>query len=117
MATYGATKAFVLHWSLALNQELKGTGVSTLAICPGPVPTNFSKRAGLAPRTQTDSLSMSSEEVARQIIVGLAKKRSLVVTGWRNRWLAGLAGSAPKRLAAWFASKAIERYRVRRVAR
>jgi short-subunit dehydrogenase len=117
MATYGASKAFVLHWSLAMNQELKGTGVSTLAVCPGPTPTNFSKRAGLEPRTEKDSLSMSSDDVARRMIWAIAKKRSMVVTGWRNRVLAALAGSAPKPLAAWIAAKAIERYRVRRVAR
>jgi short-subunit dehydrogenase len=41
MATYGATKAFVLHWSLALNEELRGTGVRALAVCPGPTATEF----------------------------------------------------------------------------
>src|SRR5207244_895627 len=33
-ATYGATKAFALHWSLALNEELRGSGVRALAVCP-----------------------------------------------------------------------------------
>ncbi|MGB0416277.1 MAG: SDR family NAD(P)-dependent oxidoreductase, partial [Coraliomargarita sp.] len=41
MATYGATKAFLVHWSLALNEELRGSKVSALAVCPGPTYTDF----------------------------------------------------------------------------
>src|SRR5665213_1748297 len=41
LGTYGATKAFLLNWSLALGEELRGTGVTTLAICPGPTSTEF----------------------------------------------------------------------------
>ena len=47
LAAYGASKAFVLHWSLALNEELRGTGVRALAVCPGPTATDFFHRAGL----------------------------------------------------------------------
>lgn len=47
MATYGATKAFVLSFSLALSEETRGTGVRVLALCPGPVPTGFQRAAGI----------------------------------------------------------------------
>ncbi|MDP4694598.1 MAG: SDR family NAD(P)-dependent oxidoreductase, partial [Opitutales bacterium] len=46
LATYGATKAFVLNWTLALNEDLRGTSVRALAICPGPTRSNFYKSAG-----------------------------------------------------------------------
>lgn len=49
MATYGATKAFVLSWSEALWAECRPHGVQVTALCPGPVPTNFGKAAGLPP--------------------------------------------------------------------
>jgi short-subunit dehydrogenase len=49
MATYGATKAFLLSWSEALWGETRGTGVRVTALCPGPVPTNFNAVAGLPP--------------------------------------------------------------------
>ncbi len=39
--TYSASKAFVLAHSEALAEELRGTGVSVTAVCPGPVPTEF----------------------------------------------------------------------------
>ena len=115
MATYGATKAFVLHWSLALNQELKGSGVSTLAVCPGPTATQFFRRAGLTKGTVADSLSMSGEDVVMQSFRALAAGRSLVVTGWKNKISAVAGGMAPKRLATWVACKVIGRYRLTRV--
>ena len=47
MATYGATKAFVLSFTLALAEELRGSGVRALALCPGPVPTGFQAAASI----------------------------------------------------------------------
>src|SRR5690606_15585938 len=44
MATYGASKAFLVNWSLALSEELRGRGVATLAVCPGPTATEFHRR-------------------------------------------------------------------------
>lgn len=40
-AVYAATKAFVLSYSRALNEELKGRGIKVTAVCPGPVKTEF----------------------------------------------------------------------------
>ncbi len=45
MAIYYASKAYVLHFSEALAEELSGTGVTVTCLCPGPVETNFQKRA------------------------------------------------------------------------
>jgi short-subunit dehydrogenase len=41
MATYAATKAFVLHFSEALSYELADYGVHVMAACPGPTATEF----------------------------------------------------------------------------
>ncbi len=46
MATYAATKAFVLSFSEAVHCELSDTDVNVMAVCPGPVPTEFSSVAG-----------------------------------------------------------------------
>jgi short-subunit dehydrogenase len=45
-ATYAATKAFELHLTEAIAEELRGTGVRALAVCPGPTRTEFSLAAG-----------------------------------------------------------------------
>ncbi len=45
ITTYGATKAFVLSYTRALNQELKGTGIRMMAMNPGWVKTEFFNHA------------------------------------------------------------------------
>ncbi|HTO03339.1 MAG TPA: SDR family NAD(P)-dependent oxidoreductase [Opitutus sp.] len=115
MATYGASKAFVLHWGLALNEELKSSGVRSLVVCPGPTATQFFQRAGLAKGTVGESLSMSADEVVMQSLRALAANRSLVVTGWKNKISATMGGMTPKRLATWIAGKVIGRYRMKDV--
>lgn len=45
MAVYYATKAFLISFSEALQEELRGTGVSVTVMCPGPTRTNFGRRA------------------------------------------------------------------------
>jgi len=47
MAVYYATKAYVLSFSEALAEELRGSGVTVTAYCPGPVATEFQGRAKL----------------------------------------------------------------------
>jgi short-subunit dehydrogenase len=47
MAAYYASKAYVLQLSLALAEEVRGTGVSVTALCPGPTETGFQTRAGI----------------------------------------------------------------------
>lgn len=99
LATYGATKAFVLNWTLALGEDLRGTKVRTLAVCPGPTRTNFFKAAGFdrPPMNQGANklLDMSSEEVADRILNALAGGKSLLVTGWKNRLIALLGSKLP----------------------
>uniref|UniRef100_UPI00404A034F SDR family NAD(P)-dependent oxidoreductase n=1 Tax=Cephaloticoccus sp. TaxID=1985742 RepID=UPI00404A034F len=117
MAVYGATKVFVLHWSLALNQELRGTGVQVLAVCPGPTATEFFRRAGLKQGSVVDALSMDSETVVQQSLQALATGRSLVVTGWKNKLGAAVISVFPKPLATWISSKVLARFRLQKVAR
>ena len=47
-AAYGAAKAFVLSYTHSLRGELRGTGVSATALCPGPVDTGFGEAAGFS---------------------------------------------------------------------
>ena len=46
-ATYAASKAFVLSFSEAIRTELRGSGVTVTAVCPGPVKTEFTEAAGM----------------------------------------------------------------------
>lgn len=115
MATYGASKAFVLHWSLALNAELRGSGVQALAVCPGPTTTNFSKRAGLQSGSVSPALSMTCEEVVMISLRALAAGRGQVVTGWKNKVMSFFGAKLPKPLVARVAAKVLGRYQLKQV--
>jgi short-subunit dehydrogenase len=113
MATYGATKAFLLSWSLALHEELRPHGIPVQALCPGPTATDFFRRVGYSQRVVSDRLSMSPEAVVRASLRGLARKRAVVVPGWRNKFAASVTGCLPRALVARVTAKLLLRYRVR----
>lgn len=116
-ATYGATKAFVLHWSLALGEELRGTGVQVLAVCPGPTDTAFFRTAGLAEGSVSPALSMTPQAVIEQAMRALGRGRAEIVTGWKNRLYAFAGSKAPKSLAARISAKLLARFRLQKVRR
>lgn len=111
LATYGATKAFVLHWSLALHEELRGAGVTALAVCPGPTATDFFRRAGFEGGKAAGGMQ-TSDEVVRETLRALAAGRSLVVTGWKNRLMTAVSSKLPKVLVARLARRVLARTRL-----
>lgn len=114
-STYGATKAFVLSWSTALNEELRGTGVSTLALCPGPTSTDFFMRAGLKKGSVPGSLGETSEEVVMVTLRAIASGKAFVVSGWKNKVIAVLSPRMPRALVAWGAGLALGKFRMKQV--
>ena len=112
MAVYGATKAFVLNWSLAINEEFRGKGVRAFALCPGPTDTQFFDRAGMRKGSVSASMSQTADQVVVECLAAVACGKPFVVTGWKNRVLAGLASLAPKAIAARVAARMLERYRL-----
>ncbi|NCG08184.1 MAG: SDR family NAD(P)-dependent oxidoreductase [Verrucomicrobia bacterium] len=116
MATYGASKAFVLSWSLALNEELRGTGVHALAVCPGPTRSNFFKAAGFASPPGEGGLNkwldMTAEEVATRTLRALARRKAVVVMGWKNALIASSYRFTGKVLCARIAGAAMKKLRL-----
>jgi short-subunit dehydrogenase len=80
-AVYGATKAFVLSFTEALAVELSGRPIDLLAVCPGPVRTDFARRAGF-PGGQLP-LAKDPDEVARLALAALGR-RTVVFTDTAN---------------------------------
>ena len=111
MASYGASKAFLLNWSLALREELRGTGVNCLAVCPGPTRTHFHESAGFKKPARKGNFGMSPDRVAAESLKALEKGRALHIPGIGNRFIAHFATLLPRRLAARLAGVAIRRYR------
>jgi short-subunit dehydrogenase len=68
MATYGATKAFDLHFARALGEELRGTGIGVLAVCPGPTRTEFSEILTLGGRRAAEWPSRMPVDDPRSVV-------------------------------------------------
>jgi short-subunit dehydrogenase len=99
MAIYYATKAFVLSFSEAIAEELEPKGVHVSTLCPGPVPTEFQKRAGIEGTPMVKGpLVVAANTVAREAYEGLMKGKRLIIPGWGNKL--GVQGQrlAPRRL-------------------
>jgi short-subunit dehydrogenase len=85
-AVYFATKAYVLSFSVALNEELRGSGVSITALCPGPVKTKFADAAGFTNTKLFDGpATLSPEAVARIGVNAALAGRPIAVAGFINR--------------------------------
>lgn len=81
---YAAAKAYVLSFSQALAEELKGTGVTVTVLCPGPAETGFGESAGLEDARRCRRHATSALSVARMGFRALMRGDSLAVPGWRN---------------------------------
>ena len=82
MATYAATKAFVLSFSEALWDENRMHGIHVMALCPGVTETNFFDAAGID-RPPMRAVQ-TPEEVVETALRALPRKKSLVISGWAN---------------------------------
>lgn len=81
MATYYASKNYVLRFSQAIKEELKKdkSNVKISVLCPGPVNTNFNKVANVKFALK----SLSSEYVAKYAINKTLKGKFLIIPGWK----------------------------------
>jgi short-subunit dehydrogenase len=84
MAVYYASKAYVMHFSVALSEELRETGVTVTCLCPGPTKTGFEKNAHMGSSQLFQRKTMDAVTVARIGYRALQAKRPLVVAGSLN---------------------------------
>lgn len=105
MATYAATKAFVLSFSEALWEENRIHGIHVLALCPGVTDTNFFAASQIdRPPMRT---VQTPEEVVDAALRGLSRRKGLVISGWTN-WLTIEAERAvPRSFVTRFVGKAL----------
>ncbi|QDK38024.1 SDR family oxidoreductase [Bdellovibrio sp. NC01] len=86
MAVYYATKAFVLSFSEALNEELAGTGVHVTSLCPGPTKSGFQKTANMDKAKLFEMLNIpSSAAVAEYGYRAFKKKKAVAIHGLMNK--------------------------------
>ena len=113
MAVYFATKAYVLHFSEALAEEVRAAGVTVSAFCPGPTRTGFFKTEAMIPRGAVDAAGNVDQEAlqeyqrrdaarmdatlaARVGYEGYRAGRVVVIPGLFNRLQAAVASRLPR---------------------
>ena len=82
---YGASKAFVLSFSRALNVEWKKRGVFVMAVCPGWVRTDFFKRAVSDDTISYYNRFFTPEQVIDRAMKDLKRKKDVSVCGFTVR--------------------------------
>lgn len=95
-ATYGATKAFVVSLTEALSEELRGTGVSATALCPGPVTTEIFAASATPSARRRPRHEISVEQCVDAGVTGALRGRVIVVPGLFSRVLALSAKLSPR---------------------
>lgn len=86
-AVYAATKAFVSSFSEALRIELREHNISVLAVCPGPVHTEFGQVAarseGVEMHGMREAFYVDKEQVVAESIAAMDADRARVYPGWK----------------------------------
>ncbi len=97
MGVYYATKSYVQSFSLALANELKGTGVSVTALCPGPTKTDFEKNALLEESKAFNILPVANaESVAKYGYKAMMKGKTTAIYGFFNKIIVKSVNIAPR---------------------
>jgi len=103
IAAYAATKAFDLIFAEGIAEELRPFGMRVCALCPGSTNTEFKDVAG-----QPDRLFRVAETAAKVAYVGLdglARGKTVVISGEMNRLMIEAERLAPRRFIAKMAGK------------
>jgi short-subunit dehydrogenase len=98
MAVYYATKAYVIMFSEAIANELKGSGVTVTCLCPGATATKFAGRANMEESRLFKMGAMDSIDVAWAGYQGMMAGKSMVIPGFLNKALAMSVRFSPRKL-------------------
>jgi len=109
MAVYYASKAYVISFSQALAEELRGSGVSVTCFCPGATDTGFAERADMHETLLFKMPVAGAAAMARAGYRGM-QRGTLVVVPWppANWFVEASARLTPRRMLLWFSRKAVE---------
>ncbi|HEU4415509.1 MAG TPA: SDR family oxidoreductase [Candidatus Angelobacter sp.] len=109
MAVYYATKAYVISFSEAIANELKGSGVTVTCLCPGATETEFARRANMEDSRLFKMGAMRSMDVAKAGYQGMMKGKTMVIPGVMNKILAQSVRVSPRKLVTMVSRSVQER--------
>jgi short-subunit dehydrogenase len=99
-AVYAASKAFVLSFTEALAEEVKGSGVRIMALCPGAAKTDmsvFSRNEGLLGKLP----SLGADQIVGTALRGIEGGSVVKIVGWLNRMLVFVNRFVPRAAVRW----------------
>ncbi|MDX6695858.1 MAG: uncharacterized protein QOF02_3461 [Blastocatellia bacterium] len=106
MATYAATKAFVLSLSEALWEENRAHNIKVMALCPGVTDTNFFD-AAQAGQKMPVRVVQTPAQVVKTALRGLERGRSHIISGWSNYLMTEAERLAPRWIVERVVGKAM----------
>ena len=105
MSVYYASKAFVRSFSEAVAEEVKGTGVTVTALCPGPTATGFEAAADMGNDSKMFRKAAKPEDVAKAGLRALRLGKVLCYQGSFTKWMGFLCRIVPRSITRRFAKR------------
>ncbi|MGG7059596.1 SDR family NAD(P)-dependent oxidoreductase [Clostridium nigeriense] len=99
MATYYASKSYVLNFTEALYEELKGSEIKVSCLCPGPVKTNFQEKSGIRKSEAAKKALMTPKEVAKIAYKDFKNGKLIIIPGFKNKLIITLNKLIPRSLS------------------
>lgn len=105
MSVYYASKAFVLSFSEAVAEEVKGTGVAVTAFCPGPTATGFEQAASMKKGSVMFRHAAKAEDAAEDGIRAMLKGKTVRYQGMFTKSASLMSRMMPRMISRKFAGK------------
>lgn len=110
MAVYFATKAYVLHFSEAIANEVEDQGITVTALCPGPTETGFQTAAEAEENQVFNENNLpSAEEVAEYGYKAMMQGKRVAIHGFKNKILSNSVRFVPRKLSVKIVRKIQEK--------
>lgn len=108
MASYAATKAYVLSFTEAIRVEYENDGVKIMALCPGPTYTRFFERT----EATTNDINFKfrpTKDVVEEALEGMENNESVRIVGWENKMMVFLMRFLPRSVNAKFSAGMVKK--------
>ncbi len=99
MATYYASKAYVLNLTEAIHEEVKEYGIKISCLCPGPVRTDFQSKAGISKSEKAKKYLMNADIVAKIGYDEFKKGKVIIIPGSKNKILVNANKLLPRAMS------------------
>ncbi|GLW11834.1 dehydrogenase [Microtetraspora sp. NBRC 13810] len=109
--TYSASKAWSVNFSESVAQELAGTGVRVMALCPGFVRTEFHQRAGMDTTAIPGFLWLDADRVVRDAMRDLALGKPVSVPSLRYKAIVAAGRLIPRAVTGPIFTRTARRFR------